>query len=105
MKAGAFVKTAMEQLAASGFEFSDEDMKALCAEGSMNAVIGLQRMPPFFKIFDPNEPNSHIINGRPRFYSKPLVFGRYVVYLNSQIYENDKIPFIAWYNSPGTPFS
>ncbi len=69
----------------------------------MNAVIGMQRRLPFFKIFDSNVPNGHIINGRPRFYSKPLVFGRYVVYLNSQIYEKDKDPFIAWYNTLGTP--
>lgn len=105
MKAGAFVKTAMEQLAKSGFEFTDEEINALCAEGSMNEIIGMQRKLPFFKVYDPNVQNGHMINGRPRFYSKPLVFGRHVVYLNSQIYETDREPFISWYRSLGTPSS
>ncbi len=99
LKAGSFIFTAMENLALAGFEFSEGQMSELCGENSMNKVIGMQRNLPFFKIYDPSNPKGHIINGRPRFYSKPLVFGKYTVYLNSQIYDSDKKPFIAWYNT------
>ena len=88
----------MENLSRSGFEFSDEEMNALCADNSMHDTIGMQRNLPFFKIFDPNDKKGHLINGRPRFYSQPITFGKYTVYLNSQIYDADRDPFIAWYN-------
>ncbi len=103
LKVGTFVKTAMEQLSLSGFEFSDEDMSALCSDSSMKTVLGMQRNLPFFKLYDPSDKSGHIINGRPRFYAKPLVFGKYTVYLNSQIYETDKEPFISWYNKLSGP--
>ena len=98
LKTGSYIRTAMENLSQSGFEFTDEQMKELCADNSMNKVIGMQRNLPFFKLYDPADSNGHLINGRPRFYSKPLTFGKYVVYLNSQIYETDREPFVSWYN-------
>jgi len=98
LKAGTFVKTAMENLSQSGFEFTDEEIRVLCSDSSMHDVIGMQRNLPFFKLYDPADSKGHLINGRPRFYSKPLTYGNYTVYLNSQIYETDKEPFVAWYN-------
>lgn len=98
LKTGSYIRTAMENLSQSGFEFTDEQMKELCADNSMNKVIGMQRNLPFFKLYDPADSSGHLINGRPRFYSKPLTFGKYVVYLNSQIYETDREPFVSWYN-------
>ena len=94
---GVFVRTAMTNLAAAGYTFTDEAMQQLCSEASMNKVIGMQRNLPFFKIYDPNNSDGHLINGSPRFYAKPLTFGKYVVYLNSQIYNNDREAFIKWY--------
>lgn len=99
LKTGRFIKTAIEHLAESGFSFSDEMLKALCADSSMNTVIGMQRKMPFFKLCDPKEPNGHIVNGRPRFCTNPIVFGAVSVYLNSQIYDADRDPFIRWYES------
>lgn len=98
LKTGSYIRTAMENLSLSGFEFTDEEMKDLCADNSMNRVIGMQRNLPFFKLYDSADNKGHIINGRPRFYSKTLAFGKYVVYLNSQIYDTDREPFIVWYN-------
>lgn len=97
LKVGVFVRTAMSNLADAGYMFSDEAMQQLCSEASMNKIIGMQRNLPFFKIYDPNISDGHLINGRPRFYAKPLTFGKYVVYLNSQIYDNDRNAFIKWY--------
>lgn len=71
LKIGAFVRKAMENLSMSGFEFSDDYMQALCSEDSMKTVVGLQRRLPFFKLYDPNEKDGHLTDGRPRFYSKP----------------------------------
>ena len=97
MKAGRFVKTAMENLSNAGYEFSDEMLHALCSEASMNKVVGMTRNPPFLKLYDPNDKAGHMIDGRPRFYSSPIAFGDVLVYLNSQIYESDKEAFIRWY--------
>ena len=99
LKAGQFVRQAMEALADSGYVFSDETIAALCEENSMKTILGMQRNLPFFKHYDPNIKQGHIINGRPRFYSKPIAFGKHKVYLNSQIYESDKDPFIKWYEN------
>ena len=43
LKIGQFVKTAMENLSASGYVFSDEEMSLLCKPDAMNKVIGMQR--------------------------------------------------------------
>lgn len=99
MKAGNFIKTAMTNLANSGFEFTDEQIVELCKEESMHTVVGLSRHLPFFKHFDPEDSKGHLIDGRPRFYSKPLTFGKHTVYLNSQLYDGDKEPFISWYEA------
>lgn len=99
LKIGVFVKTAMTNLADSGYTFSDETMQQLCSEASMHKVIGMQRNLPFFKMYDPNITDGHLINGRPRFYAKPLTFGKYRVYLNSQLYDSDKESFIKWYET------
>ena len=97
LKAGKFVRQAMETLSKSGYEFSDQAMEALCKDGAMKKVIGMQRNLPFFKLVIPGDEKGHMIDGRPRYYSEPLTFGKYQVYLCSQIYENDKGPFIKWY--------
>ena len=99
LKAGRFVKTAMENLSNCGYVFSDEMINELCSEASMHKVVGLSRNLPFFKIYDQEEEYGYLINGRPRFYSSPLRFGDVLVYLNSQIYEADKEPFAKWYES------
>ena len=97
LKVGTFVKTAMEQLSQSGFEFTDEEISILCADSSMKKVLGMQRNLPFFKEFDPNDEYGYLINGRPLFYAKPLTFGKHTVCLTSQIYEADRESFISWY--------
>ena len=99
LKAGRFVKTAMENLSKSGYTFSEEMLEILCSEASMNRVLGMTRNLPFLKIYDPKDSTGHMINGRPRFYSTPIAFGSVHVYLNSQIYEADKDAFIKWYET------
>lgn len=90
MKIGQFIKAAMENLAASGYVFSDEEMQLLCQPDAMNKVIGMQRNMPFFLIY------SEGVDHR-RYYAKPLTFGKYKVFLNAQLYEGDRAPFITWF--------
>ncbi len=99
LKAGQFVKTAMVNLASSGYTFTDEMLKTLCSEASMNKVLGMTRNLPFLKLYEPDDAKGHIIDGTPRFYSKPITFGSVSVYLNSQIYDADKEAFIRWYEA------
>ncbi len=99
LKAGRFVKTAMENLSGSGYTFSDEAIALLCSDASMHKIVGMSRNLPFFKLYNENEEYGYLINGRPRFYSSPLKFGSVLVYLNSQIYEGDKDAFAKWYDS------
>lgn len=47
IKVGAFVCTAMENLAAAGCEFSDEQMRQLLGASSMHDNVGLSRNLPF----------------------------------------------------------
>ena len=97
LKTGLFIKTAMENLAKAGYVFTDDLMEILCSEASMNKVIGMQRKLPFFKIYNPKNPDGHKINGQNRYYSAPLTFGAKKVYLCLELYEGDKEPFIKWY--------
>ena len=99
LKAGKYIKTAMENLSKAGYVFSDDMLAKLCSDSSMNKVLGMQRNLPFLKIYDANNPQGHMIEGRPRYYSTPITFGTVSVYLNSQIYETDKEPFAKWYLS------
>lgn len=96
LKIGQFIKTAMENLATSGYVFSDEMLEFLCSDNAMHEM-GMQRHMPFLKLYDPEEENGYIINGRNRFYSQTFSFGQAVVYVNSQLFAEDREPFIEWY--------
>ena len=99
LKVGAYVRTAMENLASSGYEFSDSKMEELLGSTSLHDVVGLSRKLPFFKLYEPDNPKGHYIEGRIRFYSKPLMFGKYTVYLTKELFENDKKSFKEWYGT------
>ena len=99
MKVGKFIRTAMESLSDSGYIFSDEMMEKLCSPTAMNEEMGMSRNMPFFKIYDPGNPTGYIVDGRNRYYTQPLTFGNYTVYMSSQLYEGDKEPFVKWYLS------
>ena len=90
LKIGLFVRTAMENLSASGYAFSDEEMRMICEENAMNKVMGMQRNMPFFM------PYADDVNHR-RYYAKPLTFGEHKVFLNAQLYESDRAPFVTWF--------
>ena len=101
MKVGQFIRTAMENLSKAGYEFTDKEMANMCSDGWMHDVVGMTRRLPFFKLYDENEKNGYLIDGVPRFYNSTLQFGKYTVYLTSQLYAKDKEPFIRWYEGLG----
>ncbi len=67
----------------------------------MYDVVGMTRRLPFFRLYDENEKNGYLVDGIPRFYSTTLRFGKYTVYLTSQLYAKDMEPFIRWYEGLG----
>ena len=97
LKVGIFIKTTMENLSAAGYIFSDEMMNKLCAPNSMQNEVGLSSKMPFFKLVDPANPDGYKVNGRNRYYRDPMTFGSHTVYLNSQLFDKDKEPFVNWY--------
>ncbi len=99
MKVGNFIRVAMENLAKSGFTFSEEEINEMCTENWMHDKIGMSRKIPFFKLYDPEDPKGNCINGVVRYYSKPLNFKNCKVYLTKELFAADKEPFILWYES------
>ena len=96
LKVGKFVRETMNNLSASGYEFTDEMVTKLLSDESMHEIIGLQRRMPFFKRYEPDNPKAIYTNGHPRYYKDPITFGKYTVWLNSQLFEEDREPFIKW---------
>lgn len=101
MKVGQFIRTAMENLSKAGYVFSDEEIANMCSDNWMHDVVGMTRRLPFFRLYDENEKNGYLVDGIPRFYNTMLRFGKYTVYLTSQLYAKDMEPFIRWYEGLG----
>lgn len=99
LKVGRFIRTAMENLSKAGYVFPDDQMQEMCSNNWMHDVVGMSRRLPFFKRYDPNDQNGPRVDGVVRYYSQPLCFGRYMVYLTKELFSGDKEPFILWYES------
>ena len=106
-KVGDFILTAMRNLEAAGYVFSDEQMKILLdpVECKKKDLFNMQNSKvSFFKLYDPNEDSPHLVDGRQR-YSTPkkviLKFGNYQVLLSKEWFDKYKHRelFTQWYNS------
>lgn len=114
-KVGEFIKTAMLNLQASGYVFSDEMMAKLLDGSESKKIFNLQSgdKVAFFKLYDENEEKPNLVDGRTRYYSpKPrgnepgyiFVFGKYRVLLTKEWFGDNKgykhrERFIEWYKS------
>ena len=102
LKVGRFFRTAMENLAASGYVFENDELQRLCGDTALHDIVGFEKRLPFFKRYDPNEKNGNRINGTARFYASPTTFGDQTLYITKEVFETDREPFTKWYRSLGT---
>lgn len=106
-RVGDFILTAMRNLEAVGYTFSEEQMKILLdpAECKKKDLFNMQNSKvAFFKVYDPNEKFPHLVDGRQRYYTPKKVvlkFGNYQVLLSKEWFDKYKHRelFTQWYNS------
>lgn len=111
LKVGEFVKTAMDNLQKSGYEFSKEQLDELTDLERSKKIFGLKSGITFLKKYDRKEDKPHCDNtGRPRYYSPDsrgnkdgfvLKFGGEEYLLTSQWYDGQQAAFREWYKSLG----
>ncbi len=96
LKIGEYVYSAMRNLAASGYEFSDEEINDMTtAEWS---VAKFHTIKPFMKLYTPGQTDTKGSDGRVRFKSEPYRFGGKTVLITKEWYERQRQLFIEWYN-------
>ena len=97
LKIGVFVYTAMRNLEAVGFRFSDEEIEAMCdAEWSKEHF---HTKKPFMKKYIAGVTDNKGDDGYVRFKSEPYTFGETQVLISKEWYENQRGYFIDWYNA------
>lgn len=71
LKVGEFIKTAMINLQASGYDFSKEELKKLTSWQESKKLFNIQAGEgvPFLKKYDPNAEKPHVVNGVNRYYA------------------------------------
>lgn len=99
LKVGQFVKTAMTNLSNNGFVFTEKQLSEMQTGEWGKCVLKLYPKRPFLKLFDPTNPNGHVVDGYTRYYSEPLVFSGKKYYLTKELFAKTKEPFIEWYKS------
>jgi len=114
LKIGEFIKTAMINLADSGFEFSDEELSELTSPAESKRIFNLQNADvSFLKPYDPSEDRPHEVNGNLRYYAPPsggkragvlLRFGSTEYLLTKEWFNKyeHREKFIDWYGKLGT---
>ena len=95
LKIGEFVRTAMRNLAASGYSFSHEQIATMCsAEWS---VDHFHTQKPFMKIVTDERIDTRGHDARVRFWSEVFSFGEDAVLISKEWYERQRELFILWY--------
>ncbi len=97
LKIGAFVYTAMRNLEAAGFKFSDEEIEAMCEAGWSKEHFHTKK--PFMKKYIAGITDNKGDDGYVRFKSEPYTFGETQVLISKEWYENQRGYFIDWYNT------
>ena len=106
-KVGDFILTAMRNLEAAGYVFSEEQMKVLLDPDECNKkeFLNMQNSKvAFFKVYDPNEEKPHYVDGVQRYYSPKNVimsFGKYKLLFTKEWFDKYKHRdlFTKWYNT------
>ena len=112
LKVGEFIKTAMMNLQQAGYVFSREQLDMLTDWTQCKKIFNLQSGADvtFFKKYNPNEENPHVVRGVNRYYAPKPNRGKsgFLLHFNGEDYMltkewydkyHHKEYFINWYES------
>ena len=97
MKIGQFVYTALENLGASGYTFSDSEIDEMCTPEWSQKTFHTKK--PFMKKYIKGITDNKGDDGFVRFKSTPFTFGKQQVLISKEWYERQRDLFISWYKS------
>lgn len=101
-KVGEYIRTAMRNLANSGYSFSDEEIDKMCSE-EWTLDIFKRSGTPFMRRIKGSTPTKEEldIGNYRRFWNEVFIFGGVKVIISKEWYIPHKQRFAAWYNSLG----
>lgn len=97
MKIGDFVSTAMKNLSDAGFDFSQDEINAMCTIEWSKRVFHLTY--PFMRQYEEGKRNHIWQDGYQRFWAKPYTFGSIQMLVSSQWFDKQYDDFKKWYKS------
>lgn len=97
---GEYIRTAMRNLANSGYSFSDEEIDKMCSEEWTWDVFKRNGKPFMRRIKGTTPTKDELdINGYRRFWNEVFIFGNTRVIISKEWFPIHKQRFIEWYNS------
>jgi len=100
LKIGEFVRLALTNLSASGYEFSPSEIDEMCTPEWSIETFHTQNA--FMKRYVPGSTDNKGPDGYVRFWSEPFAFGGVQVLISKEWFEgNQRNYFTNWYNSLG----
>lgn len=98
LKIGKFVRLALNNLSASGYEFKTSEIDEMCT--SEWSIKTFHTQNAFMKRYTPGFSDNKGPDGYVRFWSEPFAFGGVQVLISKEWFEgNQRNYFISWYNS------
>ncbi|MBQ1997886.1 MAG: hypothetical protein II220_00215, partial [Spirochaetales bacterium] len=100
LKIGEFVRLALNNLSASGYEFKPSEIDEMCTPEWSIKTFHTQNA--FMKRYTPGFTDNKGPDGYVRFWSEPFTFGEVQVLISKEWFEgNQRDYFMNWYGSLG----
>ena len=100
LKIGEFVRLALKNLSAAGYEFTPDNIDEMCTPEWSIKMFHTQNA--FMKRYVPGSTDNKGPDGYVRFWSEPFTFGGIQVLISKEWFEgNQRDYFTDWYNSLG----
>lgn len=98
LKIGEYVRLAMKNLSASGYSFTEDDIKLMCSSEWTEKHFHTKHA--FMKVYTQGVTDNKDSEGKyVRFWADPFVYGTRAVLISKEWYENKRKLFESWYNS------
>ena len=97
LKIGKYVYTAMQNLSASGYTFTADEIAEMTTPEWSTATFHTKN--PFLKLYTQGQTDNKGQDGRVRFKSEPYTFGGFQVLISKEWYERQQDLFVTWYQS------
>ena len=94
---GMYVRSAMRNLADSGYVFTDDQIDRMCSSEWAKATF--HTIKPFMKRYVPGQSDNKGEDGRIRFWSEVFSFGTIQVLVSKEWYTRQRGLFVSWYES------